>query len=197
MKSNSTIFQNVPSKNLPCSNQDEYATIRVKTNPSKSNTNISLSQISDSRSYESSKDMSGPKLNKLSDVLMNKLGPTYLIGYLGSAILTKGKTGLGCLQQPLRELYCMFRQNGSRLTQERRLVVSLDGLTMLFNEIGVEKFIHNDLSSVYDVQLLKLIVETRKDKKTYCAFLPTGNFLNITKTIPLNRTVFLPKIIKR
>lgn len=103
-----------------------------------------------------------------------KLGNVYVVGYLGSAILTKGKTGLGCLQQPLRELYYIYRQNGTRLLQERRLIISLDGITMLFNEFGIEKYLHNDLASVYDVQLLQLMTEQKKDKKLYCAFLPIG-----------------------
>lgn len=102
------------------------------------------------------------------------LGAVYCVGYLGSAILTKGKTGLGCLQQPLRELYYIYRQNGSRLLQERRVFISMDGITMIYNEYGVEKFLHNDLTSVYDVQLLQLICEQRKDKKLHCAFLPIG-----------------------
>jgi hypothetical protein len=55
----------------------------------------------------------------------------------------------------------------------------MDGLTMLYNELGSEKFLHNDLSSVNDVQLLKLVCEQRKDKKSYCAFLPMGNFFKI------------------
>jgi hypothetical protein len=103
-----------------------------------------------------------------------KLGNVYMVGYLGSAILTKGKTGLGCLQQPLRELYYIYRQNGARLLQERRVIISLDGITMLFNEFGIEKYLHNDLASVYDVQLLQLMCEHKKDKKLYCAFLPIG-----------------------
>lgn len=100
----------------------------------------------------------------------------FLVGYLGSAILTKGKTGLGCLQQPLRELYYIYRQNGARLLQERRVFISMDGITMIYNEYGVEKFLHNDLSSVYDIQLLQLICEHRQkdNKKLHCAFLPIG-----------------------
>ena len=100
----------------------------------------------------------------------------FLVGYLGSAILTKGKTGLGCLQQPLRELYYIYRQNGARLLQERRVFISMDGITMIYNEYGVEKFLHNDLGSVYDIQLLQLICEHRQkdNKKLHCAFLPIG-----------------------
>jgi hypothetical protein len=109
-----------------------------------------------------------------SSYLLNKMGRTFLIGYLGSAILTKGKTGLGSLQQPLRELYCIFRQSNSRLIQERRLVVSVDGLTMIYNELGIEKCLHNDLSFVYDVELLQLVCDHKKDKKLHCAFLPLG-----------------------
>ena len=124
---------------------------------------------------------SEPAISYLSDEHNNKIGSIYQIGYLGSAILTKGKTGLGCLQQPLRELYAIYRQQGSRLLQERRFFVSLEGITMLYNELGAEKCIHNDLSSVYDVQLLKLACELRKDKKVYCAFLPFGNLLNTFK----------------
>ena len=101
-----------------------------------------------------------------------KIGPIYLIGYLGSAILTKGKTGLGCLQMPIRDLYISFRQNTSRLFQERRLVISSDGLSLLYNENGMERVIHNELSSVNDVQLLKVDYEKRRDKKIHCGFVP-------------------------
>jgi hypothetical protein len=118
------------------------------------------------------------KLNYLQNTLQNKIGPIYLIGYLGSAILSKGKTGLGCLQTPLRELYITFRQNTSRLFQERRLIISFDNLTLLYNEMGSEKIIHNHLSSIVDIQLLRLNYEKKKDKKLYCAFLPFGKVLN-------------------
>jgi hypothetical protein len=107
----------------------------------------------------------------------NKVGPVFSLGYLGSAILANGKTGLGCLQQPLRELYSLYRQYGFRLLQDRRLIVSLEGITMLYNELGVEKYSHNELSSVYDSQLLKFFCERKRDKKTYGAFLPVGKFI--------------------
>lgn len=94
-----------------------------------------------------------------------RVGPIYLIGYLGSAILTKGKTGLGCLQQPLHDLYMSFRCNSSKLFQERRLIISTDGLSLLYNEAGIEKIISNDLSSVNDIQLLRIDCEQRRDKK--------------------------------
>ena len=116
-------------------------------------------------------------LNHLNHSVQDRVGPVYLIGYLGNAILAKDKTGLGCLQSPLRELYTTFRQNTSKFFQERRLIISLDGLTLLYNEMGTEKCIHNDLASVNDVQLLKLNYEKKKDKKLYCAFLPFGKHL--------------------
>lgn len=133
-------------------------------------------------------------LDNLSNILMNKSSPTHSIGYLGSAILTKGKTGLGCLQQPLRELYCIFRKNGSRLMQERRLVISIDGLTMLYTDKGLEKFIHNDLSSVYDVQLLQLVSDYKK--RNY-AFLPVNQeqngkrYANLFQPIDRNYASFI------
>ena len=96
-------------------------------------------------------------LNHLNHSVQDRVGPVYLIGYLGNAILAKDKTGLGCLQSPLRELYTTFRQNTSKFFQE--------------------KCIHNDLASVNDVQLLKLNYEKKKDKKLYCAFLPFGKHL--------------------
>jgi len=153
---------------------------------SKSATNIfnntdnlrpSLPLSSNSQIFRHQPKQEDAPVSYLSDAHNNKIGSIYQIGYLGSAILTKGKTGLGCLQQPLRELYAIYRQQGSRLLQERRFFVSIEGITMLFNELGVEKCVHNDLSSVYDVQLLKLVCEQRKDKKSYCAFLPFGNWM--------------------
>lgn len=103
--------------------------------------------------------------------------PMHSVGYLGSAILTKGKTGLGSLQQPLRELYSLHLQKKEHQIQRRLLVISTEGLTFQWNDSGVEKYVNNNLSSVYDVQLLKLINEKRKDKKTYCAFLPMGKII--------------------
>ena len=117
---------------------------------------------------------------KVEKIGPNQIGPIYFIGYLGSAILTKGKTGIGCLQSPMRDLYINFRLNPKRQFQERRLIISLDGLSLLFNDNGIEKVIHNDLSSVNDVQLLKLHYEKRRDKRVHCAFLPFGN-LNFLK----------------
>ena len=108
----------------------------------------------------------------------NKIEPVFSLGYLGSAILANGKTGLGCLQQPLHELYSLYRQYGLRLLQDRRLIVSIEGITMLYNELGIEKYSHNELASVYDSQLLKFFCERNKrDKKSYGAFLPVGKII--------------------
>ena len=104
----------------------------------------------------------------------NKVGPVFSLNYLGSAILANGKTGLGCLQQPLRELYSLYRQYGLRLVQDRRLIVTDEGITMLYNESGVEKYSHHELTSVYDAQLLKYFCK-RENKKYSSAFLPIGN----------------------
>lgn len=150
-----------------CSNMSNGASYTSKGN----NNHVHFSS-----SPESIKSTSSYVSNANNNMIMNesKVGRTFLIGYLGSAILTKGKTGLGCLQQPLRELYCIFRQSNSRLIQERRLIVSLDGLTMIYNELGIEKCLHNDLSFVYDVDLLQLVCAQRKDKRLQCAFIPIG-----------------------
>jgi hypothetical protein len=110
-----------------------------------------------------------------SPIISNRnMNPLHPVGYLGSAILTKGKTGLGSLQQPLKELYSMYVQKSGCKAQQRLLIISTEGLTFQWNDSGVEKFINNSLSSVYDVQLLKIVSEKRKDKKFYCAFLPLG-----------------------
>jgi len=204
MKSSSSIFQNLKLRtdqlastfNYNSNNNNNLAEIESK-NKSESNSkkaanrlsSMSTTNLKENRFSESpmnSEEFNSNLIDRARAAqastyfpihMPNQLGPIYLVGYLGSAILTKGKTGLGCLQQPLRELYILFRQHGSRLIQERRLVISMDGLTMLYNELGSEKFLHNDLSSVNDVQLLKLVCEQRKDKKSYCAFLPMGNIL--------------------
>ena len=106
-----------------------------------------------------------------------RVGPTYLVGYLGSAILSKSKNGLECLQKPLHELYSIFRQNLSRLNQERRIIVSRDGITIIFNDLGIEKFHFNEIGSVFDVQLLKVVFEKRKDQQIYAAFIPLGKLI--------------------
>jgi hypothetical protein len=110
-----------------------------------------------------------------SPILTNKaMYPLHSVGYLGSAILTKGKTGLGSLQQPLRELYVSYLQKPMSQAQKRLLMISNEGLTFQWNDSNVEKFHNNNLSSVYDVQLLTISNEKKKDKKFYCAFLPLG-----------------------
>lgn len=98
----------------------------------------------------------------------------YLLSYLGSAILANGQTGLSCIQKPLHELYSLFHQYGLRVLQDRRLIISLDGISFLFKESGQEKYLHNKLAFVHGVQLLKFFYEQRNDKKLYGAFLPAG-----------------------
>ena len=212
MKSSSSIFQNFKLKPHSSTSNSSAKSTPTNTSKSHTNANETsnsrrISKLFDTKSSKSAINFQNntdnlrasilPTANSpfvhadkeqkatsyLSDALSNKIGSIYQIGYLGSAILTKGKTGLGCLQQPLRELYAIFRQQGSRLLQERRLFVSLDGISMFFSELGVEKCVHNELTSVYDVQLLKLACEQRKDKKIYCAFLPLGKLFgeNINK----------------
>jgi hypothetical protein len=183
MKSSSSIFQNLKlkpvnsnnSKKNPVSNNTEQtnklnAIKNVISNP----IGVNITPEFDTKIIKMEKTKM--PCNYLTNTLLSKIGTSFIIKYLGSAILTKGKTGLGCLQQPLRELYSIYHQNDPNLAQERRFGFSSDGLTMFFNECGVEKFLHNDLSSVYDIQLLKLVCEQRKDKKTYWAFLPDGIF---------------------
>lgn len=126
-------------------------------------------------------------IKNISSPLANKaMNPIHTVGYLGSAILTKGKTGLGSLQQPLRELYSLYVQKQGSQAQKRFLIITTEGLTFQWHETGVEKFINNNLSSVYDVQLLKIINDKKKDKKSLCAFLPMGNLITTKKFEKLN-----------
>ncbi len=104
--------------------------------------------------------------------------PVYHGSYLGSAVLTNGKTGLGSLQDPLRELYCIYKERGTKLVQQRRLVISNDGITMQFNEMGIEKSVHTNLASVHGVMLLKLCFERKSNKQVYSAFVPVGEYDN-------------------
>jgi hypothetical protein len=187
MKSSSSIFQNLKLKPVNSNSSKKSSENNIhntdqinKSNAiknivsSSSGVNINITPEFDTKIIKMEKTKM--PCNYLTNTLLSKIGTSYIIKYLGSAILTKGKTGLGCLQQPLRELYTIYRQNDPNLAQERRFGFSSDGLTMFFNECGVEKFLHNDLSSVYDVQLLKLVCEQRKDKKIHWAFLPEGIF---------------------
>ncbi len=72
-------------------------------------------RINQSATQESSATNNFSKV--VSETPSQKMGPIYLIGYLGSAILTKGKTGLGSLQMPIRDLYISFRQNAFALSK--------------------------------------------------------------------------------
>ena len=177
----------------PPNNQPKTSTLINADSINDLNKNNSSSNVVTSSSAQASPCVT-TNSSGAANVVTHKIGPIYQVGYLGSAILTKGKTGLGCLQQPLRELYTIFRQHGSRLMQERRLSVSSGGITMFFNELNVEKFLHNDLSTVYDVQLLKFATQKRKDKKTYCAFVPPGeqsfhNHVNIIRSLNISHLI--------
>ena len=55
---------------------------------------------------------------------------SFVVDYLGGAILTNVQTGKGCMQGPLTEL---FRRNESHLPKERRLEITSSGVTMYFN----------------------------------------------------------------
>jgi hypothetical protein len=186
MKSASSIFkpfhhshnnqnQDLNNNNNYVENSPQYYDLSSKSSSHFSNNNNknNFTQNNNNQTYQNLR-VNANSCSNMGRLNTNSNGVQFKIGYIGSAILTKGKTGLGCLQEPLRELYCIFRQSNSRLIQERRLVVSLDGIAMIYNELGIEKCLHNDLSFVYDVEYLQLVCEYRKDKKLYTAFVPAG-----------------------
>ena len=95
--------------------------------------------------------------------------------YLGRSILTKGTTGLGVIQKPLREKYFAYRKSpDNKPGQEVGIRVNPGGLTVLTSgsRPGQEDDEFYDLSSIHFIEAVRLVTVKQKDKKFYGAFIP-------------------------
>lgn len=100
----------------------------------------------------------------------------YVGFYLGSAAPTKGTTGLGVIQKPLREKYFAFRKSpDNKLGPEIGIRINPRGILLMFpgarpGDPPNEEFY--ELPSVHFIEAVQLVTDKFKDKKLYGAFLP-------------------------
>ncbi|KAH3890719.1 uncharacterized protein LOC127852757 isoform X4 [Dreissena polymorpha] len=95
--------------------------------------------------------------------------------YLGRSILTKGTTGLGVIQKPLREKYFAYRKSpDNKPGPEVGIRVNPRGLTVLMpgSRPGQDNDEFYDLSSIHFIEAVRLVTLKQKDKKFYGAFIP-------------------------
>lgn len=99
----------------------------------------------------------------------------YVGYYLGSSMLTKGTTGLGVIQKPLREKYFAFRKSSeNKLGPEIGIRVNPRGLVLLFpgTHPGHPNDEFYDISSIHFIEAVNFVTMKQKDKRYYGAFVP-------------------------
>ncbi|XP_045171595.1 uncharacterized protein LOC123533789 isoform X2 [Mercenaria mercenaria] len=95
--------------------------------------------------------------------------------YLGSAMLTKGTTGLGVIQKPLRDKYFAFRKSSdNKLGPEIGIRINPRGIILLFpgGHHGHPNDEFYEISSIHFIEAVQFVTVKQKDKKYYGAFLP-------------------------
>lgn len=105
----------------------------------------------------------------------DKMEAEYVGYYLGTATPTKGTTGLGVIQKPLREKYFSFRKSAdNKLGPEVGIRVNPRGIILLFP--GGHPAEPNDqfyeISSIHFIEAVRFVTRKQKDKKLYGAFVP-------------------------
>lgn len=95
--------------------------------------------------------------------------------YLGSDMLTKGTTGLGVIQKPLREKYFALRKSSSsKLGQEICIRVNPNGITLLSSgkRSGgpLEEFY--EIASIHFIEAVHFVTIQHKEKTFLGAFIP-------------------------
>lgn len=104
-----------------------------------------------------------------------KMEAEYVGYYLGSAILTKGTTGLGVIQKPLRDKYFAFRKSpDNKLGPEVGIRINPRGILLLFpgTHPGEPNDEFYELEAIHFIEAVSFVVDKQKDKKMYGAFLP-------------------------
>lgn len=106
---------------------------------------------------------------------LDKMEAEYVGYYLGYAMLTKGTTGLGVIQKPLRDKYFTFRKSSdNKIGPEIGIRINPRGIILLFpgthpGESSEEIY---DISSIHFIEAVQFVFVKQKDKKFYGAFLP-------------------------
>ncbi|XP_060586848.1 uncharacterized protein LOC132742435 isoform X2 [Ruditapes philippinarum] len=99
----------------------------------------------------------------------------YVGFYLGSSMLTKGTTGLGVIQKPLRDKYFAYRKSSdNKIGPEIGIRINPRGIILLFpgGHPGQPNDEFYDISSVHFIEAVQFVTVKNKDKKFYGAFLP-------------------------
>lgn len=95
--------------------------------------------------------------------------------YLGSAMLTKGTTGLGVIQKPLRDKYFAFRKSlDNKLGPEIGIRINPRGIILMFpgSHQGQANDEFYEMSSIHFIEAVQFVTSKHKDKKFYGAFVP-------------------------
>ena len=99
----------------------------------------------------------------------------FVAHYLGASMLTKGTTGLGSMQKPLKEKYFAFRKSSeNKLGPEMGIRINPSGITLRFpgSHPGQENDDFYEISSIHFVEAVRFVHTKFKDKKTHFAFVP-------------------------
>ena len=99
----------------------------------------------------------------------------FVAHYLGSSMLTKGSTGLGSIQKPLKEKYFNFRKSAeNKLGPEIGIRINPSGVVLLFpgSHPGQGNDEFYDISSIHFAEAVHFVHTKYKDKKPYFAFVP-------------------------
>lgn len=99
----------------------------------------------------------------------------YVGYYLGTSMPTKGTTGLGVIQKPLREKYFAFRKSSeNKIGPEIGIRINPRGIILLFpgTHPGMPSEESYDISSIHFIEAVQFVTVKQKDKKFYGAFLP-------------------------
>lgn len=101
---------------------------------------------------------------------------TYTLHYLGCSVLSKGTTGLGAIQKPLKELYFSFRKKQTKTPIEVYMQITREGLNMLTPDGNAQghqlKTTLHKFSQVSYVEAVQFTSKVNNNRKTVFAFMP-------------------------
>ncbi|KAK3587604.1 hypothetical protein CHS0354_032805 [Potamilus streckersoni] len=98
----------------------------------------------------------------------------FAVQYLGDSMLSKGTTGLGVIQKPLKDKYFQYRKSDDRkYAPDISIRIKPSGICLVFPKgyPGKRSEEYFDISSVHYVEAVRFVTE-KKEKKQYFAFIP-------------------------
>ncbi|GAB1602125.1 hypothetical protein Ahia01_000491300, partial [Argonauta hians] len=101
---------------------------------------------------------------------------TYTLHYLGCSTLSKGTTGLGLIQKPLKEHYFNFQKKVAKSPTEVYMKINNNGLDILTpNGSGSTSYlknIHYNFNLINYMEAVQFTVNKNNSRKTQYAFMP-------------------------